>query len=80
MSPILLTATKGVLIIAFVVGFFTAMWANSRMMKTMRESGGRYWIINPMSSVAAWRTIECPIFIVAVLAMAGAVAALKALS
>jgi hypothetical protein len=79
MFPILLTIAKGVLFTTFLAGFLTAMWANSRMTKRMRETGGRYWMINPKPIVAQWVNIEFPIFIVAVLSMAGAVVVLKAL-
>ncbi len=80
MLPILTTIAKGTLFVAFFASFLTCMWANSRLMKRMREAGYRYWLVNPMSSFAAWRSIEFPIFILAVLVMAGAVMALKALS
>ena len=75
----LVTVAKFALFAAFFAAMATGMWANSRMMKRMRESGYRYWLINPMSSFAAWRSIEFPIFILAVLVGAGAVMALKAL-
>jgi hypothetical protein len=52
---------------------------NSRMSKIMRDAGYRYWMINPMSAFAAWKSIEFPIFIMAVLAGVGTGIALKAL-
>jgi hypothetical protein len=80
MSPFLIAIAKGALLMVFLAGFVTAGWASWRMTRRMRESGGRYWMINPKPIVASWVSIEFPIFIVAVIITAGAVAALKALS
>jgi hypothetical protein len=80
MFPILITIAKGALIAVFLAAFLTAIWANSRMTKRRRETGGRYWMVNPRPIVANWVSIEFPIFIAAVIVGASAVAALKALS
>jgi myo-inositol catabolism protein IolC len=78
MAPTLITTAKFALFAVFFASMATGMWANSRMIKRMREAGYRYWLINPMSSFAAWKSIEFPILIVAVLVGVGAVIGLKA--
>jgi len=79
MSPFLIAIAKGSLLIVFLAAFVAGIWANLRMTKRQRETGGRYWLVNPKPMVANWLSIEFPIFIIAVIIAAGAVAALKAL-
>jgi hypothetical protein len=75
----MLTILKALLVITALASFFVAHWMNSRMIKRMRDAGYSYWMINPMSVFAAWKSIEFPTFIVAVLIGVGAVIGLKAL-
>jgi hypothetical protein len=79
MVSTLIALAKFALVAVFFAAMATGMWANSRMIRRMREAGYRYWIINPMSAFAGWRGIELPIFIVALLVGVGAVIGLKAL-
>ncbi|MGJ4918526.1 hypothetical protein ACQR1V_29950 [Bradyrhizobium oligotrophicum] len=77
MSPIVITIARGSLIVVFLAAFFTAMWADWRMMKRMLGSG--YSIFNPMSAFAAWKSLYFPLFLASILVAAGAGVALKAL-
>jgi hypothetical protein len=73
MAPTLIVIAKVALIAVFFAAMATGMWANSRMMRRMKEARYRYWMINPMSVFAAWKGIEFPIFIAAVFVLASAV-------
>jgi hypothetical protein len=79
MSPALLTIAKGALFVVIIAAFLTCMWTHSRLIERMRESGSRYWLFNPTSIFSAWATAEFPLFVSAVILLAGAVFALKAL-
>ena len=83
MSPILMTITKGTLIVVFLGAFMTAGWANWRMTNRMRDSGifkmRNPGFANPKTIFAQWGTKEFPVFVLAVLVGAGAMMALVAL-
>ena len=64
--PALIATAKVILVAIFFAAMATSMWANSRMIKRAREAGYRYWLINPMSAIAALRGIEILIFVIAV--------------
>jgi hypothetical protein len=80
MSPAVITIAKCVLVVAFPGGFIARERANTRMLKRARDSGHRYWLINPVASFAGLRGIEPLIFAIGLAIMVLSVIALKALA
>jgi hypothetical protein len=68
-AAVLIEVAKGALIAVAIVSGIMFIWANDRIIKNARDAGHRYWMINPMSLVAAHRHrgIEPFIFIAALL-------------
>jgi hypothetical protein len=62
---------KFVILVTAVLALVTLVRANTRMLRRAREGGRRYWLINPMSTIAALQGPEIVIF-VAALAVLGA--------
>ena len=78
-ADMIVAVAELVLFALFLGAMATCMWANTRMMRRAREAGHRYWLINPMSTLAALRGAEPVIFVVALLVACASVMALIAL-
>jgi hypothetical protein len=66
-ADMIVAVAELVLFALFLGAMATCMWANTRMMRRARKAGYRYWLINPMSTLAALRGAEPVIFVVALL-------------
>jgi hypothetical protein len=69
MLPVIITITKCALVVVFLGGLIACERANMRMLKRARDSGYRYWLINPMASLAGLRGVEPLIFLLGLAAM-----------
>jgi hypothetical protein len=66
---------------AYLVVFFGALavgaWMNDRMMKRARNSGYRYWMINPRAALAAVLGFEPFVFVASIYVGVWAFSAMK---
>lgn len=76
MTPALILIAKAALIAIAVMAAVVCVWATSRMMKRARESGHRFWLINPIAALAALRGVEPLIYFAAACVVILAIGAL----
>jgi hypothetical protein len=69
MSAALMTIAKCVFVAAFLGGLIAADRANMRILRRARESGYRYWLVNPMAAFAGFSARDFMIILIGMVTM-----------
>ena len=79
MPPVIVTINKCALVVVFLGGLIVCERANTRMLERKRDSGYRYWLINPMALFAGFSAHDFMLFVMGMVTMGLSFLGLKAL-